>query len=121
LRALVAAEVLELVAALLAEQVLDRVIDRRRMRLDRDAVLRPQHAEIQRRHDGRKRGRRRLVAADLEAVGIVAQVVGVVDHPAGEPQHLALELAENAQLVRRQSGRLVGHRDGLDSACISCI
>ena len=40
LRALVAAKVLELLPALAAEQILDGVIDRARMRLHRDAILR---------------------------------------------------------------------------------
>ena len=100
LRALVAAEVLELLAGLLAEQILDRVEDRGGMRLDRDAVLRPQHAEIERRHDGRERGGRGLMAADLQPVGALAQMVGVVDRPGRQPQHLALELAEDGEVVR---------------------
>ena len=99
LRALVAAEVFELVAGLFAEQILDGVEIRRGVRLDRDAVLRPQATEIQRRHDGGERGRRGLVPADLQAVDALAQVVGVVDGPARQPQHLALELAEDAKIV----------------------
>ena len=70
------------------------------MRLDRDAVCRPQGVEIERRHDGGERGRRRLVAADLQAVGILAQMIGVMDGPAREPEHLALELGEDRQVVR---------------------
>ena len=93
MRTLVAAEVLELVPGLLAEQILDRVEVRRGVRLDRDAILRPQHAEVERRHDGRERGRRGLMAADLQPVGVLAHMVGVVDGPARQPQHLALELA----------------------------
>ena len=42
LRALVAAKVLELLTRLFAEQILDGVKIRRGMRLDRNAVLRPQ-------------------------------------------------------------------------------
>ena len=34
------------------------------------------------------------MAADLQPVVILAEVVGVVDHPRGEPQHLALEGAD---------------------------
>ena len=56
-------------------------------------------AEIERRHDGGERGRRRLVAADLQPVDALAQVVGVVDRPAREPQHLALELAEDGEVM----------------------
>ena len=99
LRALVAAERLHPLAGLAAEQILDGVEDRARMRLHRDAVLWPQHVEIERGHDGGERRGRRLVAAHLEAVDVLAHVVRVVDHVAREPQHLALELAENAKLV----------------------
>ena len=98
LRALVAAEVLELLARLLAEQVLDGVEVRRGVRLHRDAVLRPQHVEIERRHDGGERGGRRLMAADLDAVLALAQVVGVVDGPARQPEHLAFEFAQDGEV-----------------------
>ena len=50
-----------------AEQVVDRVQDRRGVRLDRDAVGRAQVREVQRRHDADHRRRRGLVAADLHA------------------------------------------------------
>jgi hypothetical protein len=99
LRALVAAEAFELVTCLLAEQILDGMEIRRGVRLDRDAVLRPKAAEIQRRHDGGKRRRRGLMAADLQAVGALAQVVGVMDGPARQPQHLALEFAQDGEIV----------------------
>ena len=50
-----------------AEQVVDRVQHGRGVRLDRDAVGRAQVLEVERRHDADHRGRRRLVAADLDA------------------------------------------------------
>jgi hypothetical protein len=81
LRALEAAEILQLLARLVAEQILMAWNTGRGMRLHRDAVLRLQHGEIQRRHDRRQRGRGGLMAADLDAVGIGADVVGVVDGP----------------------------------------
>ena len=102
MRALVAAEVFQLVAALPAEQILDGVKVRRGMRLDRDAVGRPQRVEIKRGHDGGERGRGRLVPADLQPVGIVAHMVGVMDGPARQPQHLALELGEDRQVARER-------------------
>ena len=43
------------------------------------------------------------MAADLQPIGILAHVIGVMDGPAGEPEHLALQLAEDAQIVRRNS------------------
>ena len=70
LRAAKRAKPLQLLAALVPEQVLDGVEDRRGVRLDRDAVLRTQHVEIERGHQGRQRGARRLVAADLQPVAV---------------------------------------------------
>ncbi len=52
------------------------------------------------------------MAADLEAVGIVAQMVGVVDGPARQPEHLALE---RGQSLQRGLGDWLGHRQ---PACI---
>ena len=57
LRAFEAAEILQLLLRLPAEQILDGVEHRARMRLHRDAILRLEHAEIERRHDGRERRR----------------------------------------------------------------
>ncbi len=37
--------------------------------------------------------------ADLHAVHVIPQVVGVVDDPTGQPKNLALELAENGQIA----------------------
>ena len=112
LRALVAAEVLELLAGLLAEQILDGVEVRRGMRLHRDAVLRPQHVEIERRHDGGERGRRGLMAADLQAVDAFAQVIGVVDGPARQPQHLAFKLGEDGEIVGGDGRFMAAFRSG---------
>ena len=44
------------------------------------------------------------MAADLQAVGVLAHVIGVVDGPAREPEHLALELAQDVELVRGRKG-----------------
>ena len=80
------AEILHLLARLVAHQVLHRVEDRRGVRLDRHPVLGPERGEIERRHDRHHRGRRRLVPADLDPVDLGADVVGVVDHPVRQPQ-----------------------------------
>ncbi len=85
---------LELVPRLPPEQILDRVVHRARVRLDRDSVARPQHVHIEGGDQGRDRGAGRLMAADLEPVPARPDVVGVVDHPAGEPEHLLLERCE---------------------------
>src|SRR5690606_10197074 len=39
------------------------------------------------------------MAADLQPVDVLANVVGVVDGPGGEPEDLALEFAQQAQFV----------------------
>ncbi len=91
LRPLVAAEVLQLVERLIAVQILNRVEHRPGVRLHRDAILRPQRREIERRHDRRGRGAGRLMAADLQSVLARPDVVGVVDRPHRQPQDLALQ------------------------------
>ena len=64
-----------------AEQVLERVVGGRGVRLDGDQVARAQPAEVERGQDRDDRGARGLVAADLQAIGVLADVVGLVDHP----------------------------------------
>ena len=49
------------------------------------------------------------MAADLEPVAVRPDMVGVVDHPAGEPQHLLLERGQTAALrIGRGFGRAGG-------------
>src|SRR5258706_8403225 len=69
------------------------------MRFDGDAILRPEHAEIKRGHDGGERGRGGLMTADLHAVVVVAEVVGVVNRPRREPENLLLQLGQYLQLL----------------------
>ncbi len=85
----------------MAEQVLDGMEHGARVGLHRDAVLGTQHVEVERRHQGRQRGARRLVAAHLEPVGAGAQMIGVVNGPAREPQDLSLQLAQDGGTVGR--------------------
>jgi hypothetical protein len=40
------------------------------------------------------------VAADLEAVNIFAQVIGVVNGPTRQPKDLAFQFAQNRQIIR---------------------
>ena len=64
--------------------------------------------------------RRRLVAADLEPVALRPQVIGVMDGPGREPQHLALQLAEQLQALDGGEGGH-GHRhtaDWLEGPCV---
>jgi hypothetical protein len=92
-----AAEILQLVERLVAQEILDGVEHRARVRLDCDAVLRPQDVEVERRHQRHQRRRGGLMAAHLEPVAAVHLVVGVVDHVGGKPQHLALQLAQDME------------------------
>ncbi len=91
LRALEAAKILQFLAGLMPEQILDGVKHRAGMRLHRDAVLRPQHGEIERRHDVGERRRGGLMAADLETVGIGPDMVGVMDGPRRQPQYFTCQ------------------------------
>src|SRR5262245_6989885 len=100
LGALVAAKRFKSLARLPAEQILDGVKDRARMRFDGDAILRSQHIEIESRQDGRERSARGLMPADFQAVRVLAQMIGVVDHPAGEPQDLALKRGKHLDRIR---------------------
>src|SRR3954471_20439217 len=87
------------------------------MRLERHPILRTQRAEIERGHDGGERRRGGLMAADLQAVGALAQVIGVVDGPARKPQDLFFELAEGAKLVgARVRLFALGHRSRFNSS-----
>ncbi len=91
LRAFETAKIFQLLAGLVPEQILDGVKHRARMRLHRDPILRPQHREIQRRHDGGERRRRGLMAADLQTVDIGPDMIGVMDGPRRQPQHFACQ------------------------------
>src|SRR6185312_704204 len=55
------------------------------------------------------------MAADLQAIVVLAQMVGVVDHPACKPEHLALQRSEHVQVVAfvRAIGALGHRRKGL--------
>ena len=83
-----------------AEEVVDRVQDRRRVRLHGDAVGRAQVLEVERRHDPDHRGRRRLVTADLDPRGRRAHLVRVVHHARREPQHALLDGREDVERRR---------------------
>ncbi len=52
------------------------------------------------------------MASDLEAVDALAQVIGVMNGPAREPEHLFLELAQDLELRCRNgfAGAGGGHR-----------
>ena len=120
LRAAQRPEAFQLLAGLMAEQVLDGVKYWRGVRLHRHAILRPQHREVEGRHHRRQRGAGGLMPADLQPVAIGPQMVGVMDRPGAEPQHLALELAQQAQPLDGGEGGH-GHRHtprALEGPCV---
>ena len=90
-------------AALVAEQILDGVKVWRGMRFHRHTIGRAQRVEIKRRHDRRQRRGRRLMAAHLHAIGILAHMIGVMDGPAGMPEKLLLQRPQQCR-ARRQTG-----------------
>ena len=73
------------------QQILDGVEGRRRLRLDRDPVSRSQIVEIQGRQDRGDGGGGSLVASDFRPLGVGSFMVGVVDHPAGQPHDPPLD------------------------------
>jgi len=119
LRAAKCPEIGQCLAALAAKKILDRVKDRRRVRLDREPVLGPQRMKIERRQHRRRRGAARLVAADLEPVAVLAQMVGLVNGPGREPQHLALERAQERDPVGRGCRREAGGGNGHGGASLA--
>src|ERR1035437_1053275 len=68
------------------------------MRLDGHPGGSPQMTEPERGHEPDDRRRGRLMAADLEPAGIGPDPVGVVDDRGGQPEHLALDLAQGAEV-----------------------
>ena len=104
LRTAETAEILESLSALRAEQIMDCMQHRTRVRLHRDPVVGAECVEIERGHDARHRRAACLVPADLQPVAIVADVVGVMDCPRRKP---AQPLVEDLQRFN------VG-RDGLE-------
>ena len=86
------------------------------MRLHRHPVLRPQNLEIQSGHDGGDRGAGRLMPADLQPIAIRPQMVGVMDHPGGQPEQFLLDRREIFQLPQfRLIGRISFMRARLDA------
>lgn len=58
------------------------------MRLDRNPVLGLEDSEIQCRYDGSHGGGTGLIAANLDAIDIGRDVIGMVNHPIGQPECL---------------------------------
>ncbi len=102
LRAAKAAEIFKLFPALVAHQILDGVEDGGGVWLDRHAVFRAKHTEIERCHDSGQRCRGGLMPADLH-FALFPQVIGVVDRPAGMPQDLSFQILQACQSRRRQT------------------
>ena len=84
------------------EQEVDRVQDRRGVRLDRHAVGRLEVREPQRGHERDHRRARGLVAADLDPARVQPHAVGVVDDGGGQPQHTALDRVEDVEVGLRR-------------------
>ena len=93
MRALEAAKIFQFLAGLVAGEILDRMKDGRGMGLHRHAVLRAENVKIKHRHDCCERSGGGLMAADLHFTG-GTDVVGMVDHPCGQPKRAALQVLE---------------------------
>src|SRR6185369_4978227 len=79
---------------------MDRMQHRSGMRLHGDPVIRPKRMKIERGHDRRHRGATRLVTANLEAIGALADVIGVVDGPGAEPAQPVVEQFQRGNVGR---------------------
>ena len=108
-------EAFELVAALIAKQIVDRVEHRPGVRLDRDLVIGSERVEVERCHDRADRCARRLMSADLEAVAAITQMVGIVDRPGREPAQSRVELGylRDELLIDRLAGNCGDGHDTL--------
>ena len=106
-------KILQALHILFAEQVLQCMEDRRRMGFYGDPVFGSQHIHVKGRHQGRGGGAGRLMAADLEAVAAWPHVIGVVDHPRGQPQDFAFDFVQTGDVARRKAfGRGLGIAPG---------
>ena len=116
LQAAVLAQRGQVAAVEAAEQVVDRVQDRRGVRLDRHAVGRLQVREPERGHQAHHRRARGLVAADLHAGCVRAHAVRVVHDRRGEPQHAPLDAVERREVELGLRG--YGHAVSLRGATL---
>ena len=98
-----AAEAFERIAALCPKQIMDRMEDRPGVRLDRDLVVAAERVEVEHRHDRGDRRTARLMPADLQPVGRLAQMVGMMDGPRRQPAQPRLETFQHRD--RRGVGR----------------
>ena len=121
LRAAEFAEIPHLFDRLPPEQVVGGVEHRACVRFDGDAILRPEFFEIKRGEDRNDGGAACLVTADLQAVTIGPFMVGMVHHPGGEPQQLALDLPQGFEagnaIALEAEGRCVHAKDVSVGAC----
>ena len=103
---------------LAAEEAVDGMEDGAGVGFYGDAVLGFKDFEIEGGHDADDAGAACLVAADLQAIAVGANVVGVVDHPGGEPEELALDLVKRGEALgweRRDGARGGVHAQPLAS------
>ena len=77
---------------------MDGVEHRAGVGLDRDAVVGTERIEIERGHDRGHRRARRLVPADLQPVGAVAHMIGVVDDLRAEEAEAFFEDGEGGEI-----------------------
>ena len=97
-------------------QHLDRVEDRRRGRLDRDAVPGPQELEVEGGQQREDRRRARLVAADPLRRRVLPLGVGVVNGVRRQPEEAILDALQDPPLVGGQArgvGRAAEGRERL--------
>ncbi len=108
-----AAEALQGLAALGAHEIHEGVEDGSGMGLHRDPVLRPDGMAVEGSEQGDRGGAARLMAAHLQPVAIGPQMIGVMDHPGGEPESAAFQGLQGGDGI----GLTHGAREAGDGGC----
>ena len=104
LGAAIGPKLFELLARLVAHQVLHGMEDRRGVRLHRDAILGLQRMEVERRHDRHHGGAGGLVPANLDrAVFLGPDIVGAVDRPGRQPEQALFDGLQHVEISRHQA------------------
>ena len=102
LKSLEAAELAELLLGQVAQEILDGVVHRGAVGLDRDPVSKSQRVEIEGRHQADHGGATGLVAPHFGAGAVFPQGIGVVHDLHAQPQNPILNLLQDGGLGVRQ-------------------
>ena len=94
-------EILQLLKGLVAQKILDGVEHRGGVGFDRHPVLGVEHVEIEGTHDGNHGSGGCLMPPHLQPVHIWPDMVGIMDHPVGQPEHLVRQRVQAGKIAVR--------------------